>query len=66
MPKPKGKIENITRAINLINLALPGVTAIVVSLKNGSRVDLQAVLADTDKRVEEIIEQGDNFLARTE
>jgi len=60
------KIENITKAIELINLALPGVTAIIVSLKNGSKMDLQAVLLDTDKRVEEIIKQGENFLARTE
>jgi len=60
------KIEKITKAIGLINLALPGVTAIIVSLKNGSKVDLQALLVDTDKRVQEIIDAGEDFLARTE
>ena len=60
------KIERITKAISHINLAIPGVTSIIVSLKNGSRVDLQSVLDDTDKRMEEIIKQGEDFLARTE
>ena len=60
------KIEKITKAIGLINLAIPGVTGIFVSLKNGSKVDLQAVLEDTDERVKQIIQQGADFLAREE
>ena len=63
---PDSRIENITNAIGLINLAIPGITSIIVSLKNGSKVDLQSVLADTDQRVKEIIESGNNFLDRTE
>jgi len=63
---PASRIENITRALNLINLAIPGITAIVVSLKSGKQVDLQALLDDTNKRVQDIIDKGEDFLARTE
>ena len=59
-------VENIANAIGLINLAIPGITSIIVSLKNGKQIDLQAVLADTDKRVQEIIDQGEDFLNRPE
>jgi len=59
-------VENITNAIGLINLAIPGITSIIVSLKSGKQIDLQALLEDTNKRVQEIIDTGEDFLARTE
>jgi hypothetical protein len=58
------KIENIIRAITLINLVIPNVASVVVMLKNGKKIDLGALLEDTDKRINEIITKGDEFLKK--
>lgn len=56
-------LENITAGMNLINVAIPGITSLIVTLRSGKTIDLVALMADTDKRVAETIAEGEAFLA---
>jgi hypothetical protein len=58
------KIENISNALSLINLAIPAVASVIVTLRNGKKIDLKALLDDTDKRVNDVISKGEDFLKR--
>jgi len=60
---PKTKAENILEIINLVNVAIPGVASIIVSLKSGKKIDLKELHDKTDAEFQATIDEANKFLA---
>jgi len=57
------KIDNLSTALALINVALPGAISLIATFGNGQKVDIKKLLDDTDKKLDDIIASGEAFLA---
>ena len=56
------KIDKLSSALGLINIALPGVVSLVASFGDGQEVDIKKLLDDTDDRLGGILASTDSFL----
>jgi len=61
---PISKIDAISSGLALINVAMPGIVSLVATFTSGQQVDIQKILDDTAKKVEDIINTGEDFLAQ--
>lgn len=57
-------IEKVAIAIDLINIAIPGVTKIIITLKGGREIDLQDLVKATDDIVEQKLKEAREHLAK--
>ena len=57
-------LENIAKGVEIISAVFPSVAGIIVTLKNGQKVDLTDLLNDTEDVANEKIDQANEFLKR--
>ena len=58
------KTENIVNGIALFNAALPSIAKIVVTLSDGTELNLSDLVAETEEIVEQKLKEAEEHLAR--
>jgi len=65
------KLENAAKAmgkisagLELFNAVFPNIVGVVLTLKNGKKINLQELIDDTEKFAQEKIDEANEFLDR--